>query len=172
MAGYGDMPFGLRDVKLTHSTLGQVDLPAAQTLKFGERMRSGELSGDDKLQAVVSFSEAVEWELEAGGISLEAYSVLTGRTSTTSGTTPNRSYYLSASAQQAMPYVKIYGKALGASTDDVHCKIFKAKVTSIEGTFSDGEFWVTSCKGLAIDDGTNGIFQFIQNETAANLPAT
>ena len=41
----------------------------------------------------------------------------------------------------------------------------------IEGEFKDGEFWVTKCSGIAVDDSTNGVFDIVQNETAADLPA-
>ena len=88
---YGQRPFGLRDVKLVSigGTPTQVDLPAARTLSFNERVKSGELSGDDKTIAVVAFSDAIEWEMEAGGISLEravpsvfiAFSILGNRSS-------------------------------------------------------------------------------------------
>lgn len=168
---YGQKPFGLRDVKLTDmGGTTQVDLPASRTFSFSERIRSGELSGDDKTLAVVAFADAVEWQLEAGGISLAAYALMTGRTVATSGTTPNQTTTLTGEAQEAFPYFKVYGKSLGDGKDDIHCKLFKCKLTSIQGQFSDGEFFVTQAGGIAIDDGTNGIFDFVQNETAADLP--
>jgi len=170
---YGDKPFGLRDVKLTNIAGDtQVDLPASRTLSFSERIRSGEMTGDDSLVAVVAFAEAVEWSLESGGISLEAYALLTGRTALEAGTTPNQTMTLTGSAGDVFPYIKIYGKSLGEGDDDIHCKLFKAKVTSLEGSFGEGEFFVTSCSGIAVDDGSNGIYDFVQNETAADLPAT
>jgi hypothetical protein len=172
---YGNDPFGLYDVKLTNigGTVVQVDLPAAQTLKFTERVKSGELMGDDAIKAVAAYTEAVEWSLEAGGISLEAYALITGRTATESGTTPTRTKTLTGRAGAHYPYFKIYGKVIGSGTDDVHCKIFKAKVTgNVEGTFKGGEFWVTSCSGIAVDDGTNRIYEFVENETATTLPAS
>jgi hypothetical protein len=173
MSGYGDKPFGLRDVKLTNLAGDtQVDLPASQTLSFSERIRSGELSGDDSLKAVVAYAEAAEWSLEAGGISLEAYAMLTGRTATEAGTTPNKTNTLTGSAGDVFPYIKVYGKVICEGDDDVHCKLYKAKVTKIEGSFKEGAFWITSCSGVAVDDGTNGIWEFVQNETATDLPAT
>jgi len=171
MAGYGEMPFGLRDVKLTDDD-GQVDLPRGQNLAYRERVRSGELSGDDALQAAVAFVEAIEWSLEAGGISLEAWAKLTGRDATEVGTSPTKTMTMSVAAGDEFPYIKIYGKSLGDAGGDVHVKFFKAKCTSLEGTFAEGEFFVTSCSGLAVDDGVNGIVDIVQNETAADLPAT
>ena len=173
MSGYGEMPFGLRDVKVTN--LGgttQVDLPAGQRLNYKERLATGELSGDDVIKTVVSSLQAIDWELEAGGISLSAWALLTGRTPSETGTTPNRVLTMTASAGDVFPWVKIYGKSVGDGIDDVHVKFFKAKVTSLEGTFGENEFFITSCSGVAVDDGTNGILDVVQNETAAALPAT
>ncbi len=170
---YGDKPFGLRDVKLTNiGGTSQVDLPASMKLSFSERISSSELRGDDVTKAVVAFADAVEWELEAGGISLEAYALMTGRTVTTAGVSPNETKTMPGSAGDAFPYFKIYGKSLGEGNDDIHCKLFKCKVTELEGEFGDGEFFVTKCSGIAVDDGTNGIFEFVQNETATALPSS
>lgn len=171
---YGDKPFGLRDVKLTSSDgATQVDLPNARVLSFNERIKSGELTGDDKTVAVVAFSDAVEWSLEAGGISLEAYALLTGRTAVEAGSTPNRTLTMEASGGlEVFPYLKIYGKSVGDGDDDVHVKIFKAKLTQIKGQLQEGQFWVSQASGIAIDDAVNGLYEIVQHETAANLPSS
>jgi len=170
---FGDKPFGLRDIKVVPLPSGSpVDLPAAQTLTWKPRFRSGELSGDDALQSVVAFVDAYEWSLGAGGISLEALAVLVGNTVSSSGTTPNQVKTLNIAAGDNMPYFKIYGKALGENTnDDIHVKIYKAKLTSMEGQFQDAQFYITSCSGLAVDGGA-GIIDIVQNETATNLPTS
>jgi hypothetical protein len=171
---YGDKAFGLRDVKLTDiSGSTQVDLPSAMVFTFSERVKSGELSGDDKTVSVVTRADAVEWSLENGGISLEAVALMTGRTAASSGTTPNRTLTLTGEATEQFPYFKVYGKSIGDGSDDVHIKLWKVKLTSaLEGQFSDGEFWVSKCSGVGIDDGTNGVYDIVQNETAANLPTS
>ncbi len=170
---WGDRPFGLRDVKLTNAAgTVQVDLPAAQTFTFTERIRSGELSGDDVTLAVVSFPDAVEWALEAGGLSLEAYALMTGRTATVAGTTPNQTDTLSGTVPGAFPYFKVYGKVVGDGIDDIHCKLPKCKVTSgLSGSFGDGEFFTTQVSGIGIAD-SGAAYTFVQNETAANLPTS
>lgn len=169
---FGDKPFGIRDIKIVGKSGAAVDLPNARTMSFNERVRSGELSGDDKTVAIVAYADAVEWTLEAGGISLEAYAELTGRTVVTAGVTPNQTKTLSGDGGDVFPYVKIYGKSIGDGDDDVHVKIFRAKVTNIQGQLADSEFFVTSCQGTGIADATNGLFDVVQNETAANLPAS
>lgn len=172
---YGDKPFGIRDIKLTKLDGSlQVDLPNALTMTFKERITSGEMRGDDATQSVVAIADAVEWEIEAGGIDLAAYALLTGRTATTAGTTPNRTTTLVGNAGDNYPYFKVYGKSVGDnSTDDVHVKVNKCKLTSpIEGEFKDGEFFMTKCGGLAIDPGAGNMFEIVQNETSASLPSS
>ncbi len=172
---YGQKPFGIFDIKLTDiAGAVQVDLPYAQTMTFNERLVSGELRGDGKTVAVVSEVDAVEASLEAGGISLEAYALMTGRTVTSSGTTPTRETTLNGDGAQRVPYFKIYGKSLADGIDDIHIKLFKCKLTNgLEGSLGDGEFMMSSMGAIiCIDDGTNGIFDIVQNETATTLPLT
>jgi hypothetical protein len=175
MSGYGEKPFGLHDLKLTNMAGdSQVDLPYAQTLQFKERLVSGELRGDGKTVAVVSEVDAAEASLEAGGISLEAYALMTGRTASESGSTPNRVNTLTGSGAERLPYFKIYGKSLGDGDDDVHVKLYKCKLTDgLEGSLADGEFLMSNAGSIiCIDDGANGIWDIVQNETADDLPAT
>lgn len=172
---YGHRPFGLRDVKLTNlAGSTQVDLPAAMTLAFGLRLTQGELQGDDKTMALVAYNDALEGSFEAGGIDLDAYALITGGTVTSAGTSPTRTATLPLSATVCMPYFKIYGKVVSDDcTSDIHAKIWKAKLTKApQGEFKGGQFYITSAEFVAIDDGSNGIVTFVQNETAANLPTT
>lgn len=172
---YGDKPYGLRDIKLTNiAGDSQVDLPAARTLGFQETLNSNTLRGDDSILAIFAATDSIEWSLEAGGISLAAWALMTGRTAVESGSSPNRTNTLTIEAGEVYPYFKIYGKSMGENaTDDVHVKLFKCKLTSpLEGSFQDGEFFVTSCSGIAVDDGVNGIAEVVQNETADDLPLT
>jgi hypothetical protein len=173
MAGYGDKPFGLHEIRLVSADGNDVvDLEVSRVMSFTPRMLTGELTGSDKLASVASFIEALEWSLEEGGIPLEALGLITGHTVTESGSTPNRTNTLKLHAASKMPYFKIYGKALGEGDDDVHVKIWKAKLTgNIEGQFQYGEFYVTSMNGLAVEDAVNGLTDVVQNETTANLPA-
>ncbi len=171
---HGDKPFGLRDIKLTNMAGStQVDLPAATKMAFKTRVVSGEMHGDDALKALQTYEDALEWELESGGIALDAWALMTGRTAVSSGTTPNEIITYTATAGTNYPYFKIYGKALGDESDDVHVLILKAKLNSgIEGEFGDGEFFVTKCTGLAVDDDVTGIYQVIGHETATALPTS
>lgn len=166
-------PFGLRDIKITPISGGsQIDLPAAMTLSFKETTISGEMRGDDTTVALVAFSDKVEWEIEAGGISMEAYAIVTGRTIVASGTTPAQVNKLTAVAGDDYPYFKLYGQSIGDTGGDIHVLLPKCKVMEgIEGEFTDGEFFVTGIKGVAVSDGTK-LYEIVQNETATAVPAT
>lgn len=167
-------PFGLSDIKITNiAGSTQVDLPASVKLTFKERVNSAEGPGDDMLSTVVSVFNAIEWELEATGLPLEALALMAGVTTSTTGTTPDQVKTLTRSGGVRLPYFKIYGKSLGEGDDDVHCIIFKAKVTEGLDTAAEyGKLMTSKIKGIGIDDGTNGVYDWVQNETADTLPAT
>jgi hypothetical protein len=166
---FGNESFGLRQVKIKQgATL--VTLQAAQTLSCTPRSIVSELKGAFKIIAVSTIVEALEWSLENGGIQLDALALMTGWTAVASGSTPNQTNTLTAHAGTAFPYFTIYGKVLGSGLDDLHVKIFRAKIMSVEGEFQGGEFHVDRISGIAIKDGTRGLFELVQNETAAALP--
>lgn len=175
MAGFGDTPFGLRQIRLVNiAGTTVVELPIAMTLKFSEKTITGKLRGNDRTQSVVTFADEVSWEISAGGISLEAYALMTGRTVTVTGTTPTRTTTLAMNAAVQFPYFKIYGKALGPNGDDIHVKMVRCKITEngIDGEFKDADFYVTKLVGIAIGDGTDKIVDVVQNETTAALPTS
>jgi hypothetical protein len=165
--------FGVRDVKLTPLPTGsQVDLPNAQRFSFTEALTSGTLRGDDATVAIAAYTDMVEWELEAGGISLEALKVMTGRTIAITGTTPSQKNTVLTRAGDVMPYFKLYMQAKGDGIDDIHILVYKCKLTEgLEGEWKDGEFFVQKCAGVAIDDGSK-LMEIVQNETSAAVPAT
>jgi len=171
------LPYGIRDIKLTpilaNGSLGSpVDLPVGQTLSFAEAEEYQELRGDDRLVAVHGQGPTVEWELEAGGISLEAWQVLTGGLLTEIGATPTQTKSLLKKVTDARPYFRIEGQAINDVNGDTHCVIFKAKVTeNLEGEFTDGEFFVTSCSGQGIGNEDDDLYLFTWNETAEAITA-
>jgi hypothetical protein len=173
-------PFGLRDVKLTPlgadgSTPGTpVDLPAARTFSFAETEDFESLRGDDKEVASHGAGPVVEWELESGGISLEAYAIMAGGLVTTSGVTPNVKKTYSKTATQGRPYFKVEGQAISDSGGDFHGLVYKAKATdNLEGELSDGSFWLTSAGGTGFPSTeaalVDKLYDFVHNETAAPI---
>lgn len=167
-------PFGLHEIVVTNiAGTVQAPLPAANRLMVKERLQTGEAPGDDALQSIASILLAADWEMEVKGISLEARAIITGRTLSTSGSTPNEIKTLTATAGTRMPYFKIYGKSLGDGDDDTHVLLYKCKVTEgAEDTFQYSEYVGPTYKGIAVDDGVNGVFDTVINETAAELPGS
>lgn len=174
------LPYGLRDVKLTPlgidgATPGSpVDLPASQTLSFSETEDFEELRGDDTVQASHGSGPVVEWDLEAGGISLEAYATMAGGTVVTTGVTPNVVKRYTKLTTDARPYFKIEGQAINDNGGDFHGVIYRAKADgSLEGSLEDGTFWVTSASGKgygSLEAGTlDRVYDFVQNETAVAI---
>jgi hypothetical protein len=171
------LPYGLRDVKLTpinsDGSLGtSVDLPVAQTLSFSEAEEFQELRGDDRVVAVHGQGPMVEFDLEAGGISLEAWQVMTGGDLDEIGATPNQTKSLTKKVTQSRPYFQIEGQSINDVDGDTHVVIYKAKVTdNLEGEFADGEFFVTSCSGQGIGDADDKLYTITWNETAESITA-
>jgi hypothetical protein len=161
---FGDMPFGCNQIKLKIGAT-VVELPSALTLKFKEKFVSGEGRGGDRLVAIASAKDGLEWEMEATGVNLAAYALMTGLTTTPTGTTPNQTLTLASSTTNRYPYFEIYGKALGVGADDVHYKIVNAKLTEgMDAPLADGEFTKSAFKGEALS------WEITQNETATTIP--
>lgn len=168
MAGYGDKPFGLRELKLFNADgSGGLLLPRAMMLHVTPVIESARFEADGKLVGASSFLAGAEWELETGGISLEAFAKLTGLSEVLAGVTPNRTLTLTQSAGAAFPYLRIYGRAIGDS-GDIHCRLYRCKLTALEGTFRTKEFWVTYAAGVAVHSAS-GVLEFVQRETGASL---
>ena len=175
------LPYGLRDIKITPytneaaGTLGTpIDLPYARTLSFSEAEEFTELRGDDQVVTTRGRGAAVEWEVESGGLPLEALKVMAGGTITETGTTPAQKKIYSKKATDSRPFFKIEGQVISDSGGDVHCVMDRCRSTgNIEGEFADGEFFLTSASGAALPSlvpsrlGT--LYEFIQNETAAAI---
>lgn len=173
------LPYGLRDVKLTPvsaaGVLGtSVDLPNARTLSFEESEEFETLRGDDKNVASRGQGAEVSWELEAGGISLEAYVVLNGGTVTVSGTTPNQVKSYKKTSADSRPEFKAEGQAMSESGGDFHLVLHRCKATeSLSGELSDGQFLLTSASGSALASRTTAtidqLYTMTQNETAVTI---
>ena len=175
------LPYGLRDVKLTPyttdaaTTLGTpVDLPNARTFSFSEAEEFTELRGDDKVVTTRGKGASVDWDLEAGGLSLEALKVLAGGTIVTSGVTPNQVTTFTKKVTDARPFFQVEGQAISDSGGDMHCVLPRCRVTgNIQGEFSDGNFFLTGGSGVALPSlvvaDADTLYEFVQNETAVAI---
>jgi hypothetical protein len=178
------LPYGLRDVKLTPysdasgAVLGStvIDLPNSRTLSFSETEEFEELRGDDRVVTTRGRGAVVEWELEAGGLSLDTWKAMSGGTITDSGTTPNKKRVYRKLGRQNRPWFLAQGQVISDSGGDVHAILYRCRATdSLEGEFSDGEFFLTSGSGQALpllNDINDVLYDIVQNETAVAIGTT
>lgn len=175
------LPFGLRDLKLKPYTdetclaLGAaVDLPNARTLSFAETEDFTELRGDDSLIASHGGGPFVKWELEGGGVSIEAVKVMYGGTIGESGVTPNQIKTLTKLSTDQRPSFRIEGQSISDSGGDLHCVIYRCKATDdLNGEFADGQFFLTGASGVGMKAlevaNINKVWAWVQNETATAI---
>ena len=179
------LPYGLRDVRITPytdaaaTTLGTaVDLPYGRTFSFSAAEEFEELRGDDQVITTRGQGESVDWELEAGGLSLEAVLAMYGGSLATSGVTPNQIKTFKKNVSQARPFFKVEGQAISDSGGDVHMILWKCRATGeLEGELGDGAFWLTGASGRGLPAtsavGTaavGDIYHIVHNETATAIP--
>lgn len=177
------LPYGLRDVKLTAYTSdaattlvgSSTDLPYSRTFSFSEAEEFEELRGDDKIITTRGKGAQVEWDLESGGLSLEALKVMAGGTIAETGVAPNQKKTYTKKVTDVRPFFKVEGQAISDSGGDLHCVLDRCRVTgNVEGEFGDGEFWLTAASGVALPSNIAGrtdvLYEFVQNETAVAIP--
>lgn len=173
------LPYGLREVKITPFTTSaatvyagaSIKLPNSQTFTFSETEDFEELRGDDQLQATHGKGAQIDWDLESGGISLEAYAAIAGGTVNTTGVTPNQVKTYKKNINHQRPYFKVEGRAISDSGGDFHAVIYLAKATKdLKGEMKDGAFMIPGASGTGLPSkvvATLGdVYDFVQNETA------
>lgn len=181
MAWDSALPFGMRDTKVTPytteaaTTLGTgTDQPNARTLSFSEAEDYEELRGDDKVVAIRGLGASVEWEMEAGGISVPAYKNINGGATVTSGVTPNQVTTYTKKVTDARPYFKAEGQSMSDSGGDFHVVLLKSRASNgVEGELADGSFWLTSTSGVSLPATLTGkidvLYEFVLNETTTAI---
>lgn len=178
------LPYGLRDVKITPysddggTALGTVsyDLPNAQTFSFNETEEFQELRGDDRLVAIHGNGATVDWSLEAGGVSLTIWSILSGGQLVVSGLAPNRVEIMRKRGSDVRPYFRVDGQVISDSGGDIVARVYRCRCNdTIGGDFADGTFHVTSVsgQGLPLLNMENDLlYDIIRHETKTTLAGT
>jgi len=169
--GQNDKPFGLKEIIIENMAgTVRVSLPASLELGFEEMVVTGEFYGNDDLQGVVTQPIGVKGTFKQGGYPLNALSLMTGHNYAVAGSTPNQVATLQGNSS-TYPYFKIYGKSLGDEGDDIHIKIFKAKLTAApKGTFKRAEFFMLETEFTGVKVSSKA-YDVVANETATALPA-
>jgi hypothetical protein len=150
-----------------------VDLPAAQTLEFTEETSSQVLRGDDSVVAQRVTIDNVNWTMDSGGISFEAYTVIAGGEVSSTGVTPNVVKKWRRMGTDSYPDFYLEGQSMSESGGDHHMVFHRAKATQISGTFQDQEFFVAHAEGNAIATLTaanvGAVWDMVANETATAI---
>ena len=167
-------PFGVRETRVA---VGTTNLPwgAVESAEASETLITADLKGDDTIAAQHSLIEKITGTLKLGGVSLQAYALVTGRIVATTGVTPTRGSTLSLTAGDAFPYFRLYIRAVTDDGGDVWYVIYKAKISEgAKGTFAYGAFRETdiSFVGVADSANSNKFMDIITHETASALPTT
>jgi len=176
------LPYGLRDVRLTPYTDASalvlastsIDLPNAQTFTFTDSENFEDLRGDDHLVTSHGNGSNIDWELAAGGISMEAYQAMNGGVVGTTGITPNQVKTYSKGIYDVRPSFRVEGQSISDAGGDFHCVIYRCKATGdLSGSLEDGKFWISGAKGMGyanLASPLNRLYDFVQNETAVSIP--
>lgn len=173
------LPYGMRDIKVTPITSDVagvvtygtfVDLPASRTLSWTQNEDFEELRGDDVVVAERGNGLLIEWDLEGGGISLDAKAVMDGSINTTSGVSPNSIKTNATIGTTSKPYFRIDGQAINDNGGDTKVILYRCKATGgLEGSFEEGSFTMTSCSGKAYPNSAGKLYDVLHSETAAAI---
>ena len=178
------LPYGLRQIRLTPytdaqgTTLGNTSypLPVAMTLGFSETEQYDELRGDDVLVAVHGRGAQVDWSLEAGGISITAWSIVSGAAVIEEGVAPNRKTRLRKSGDDVRPYFRIDGRAISDSGGSMLTRIYRAKANGrLQADLRGGAFQTSRIDGVGLPmlgDAGRWLYEFIRQESDSAIPGT
>lgn len=178
------LPYGIRQIMLTpyvdlQGTIlaaTSYPLPVAMTLGFSETEQFDELRGDDVLVAVHGRGPQVDWSLEAGGLPITPWSIITGGMVIEEGVTPNRKVRLRKSGDDQRPYFRIDGRSVSDSGGNIVARIYRAKANGrIQADLRGGAFQTSNIDGIGlplVGDDARWLYEFCRNETDAPLAAT
>lgn len=178
------LPYGLRQLMLTPYTDAQgtvlggtsYPLPVAMTLGFSETEQYDELRGDDVLVAVHGRGPQVDWSLEAGGISITAWSLISGGRVVEEGVAPTRRTRLLKSGDDIRPYFRIDGRAISDSGGNMNARIYRAKANGrLQADLRGGAFQTSRIDGVGlpmVGDGGRWLYEFIRREQEQAIPGT
>jgi hypothetical protein len=151
-------------------------MPVAMTLGFSETEQFDELRGDDVLVAVHGRGPQVDWSLEAGGIPIKCWSIISGATVIEEGVTPNRKVRLRKSGDDIRPYFRIDGRSISDSGGSVTGRIYRCKANGrLQADRRGGSFATSSIDGVGLPllgDAGRWLYEWIQYETDSPLSST
>jgi hypothetical protein len=178
-------PYGLHRVWITpyQDTDGTVlsetsyRLPLAQTLAFTEAEKFDTLDGDDKTSVALQGSGAtVNGSLEAGGLDLTTYAIISGSTLIESGIAPNIKRVVRKRGTDQRPYFRVDGQVISNGGGDNVARIFRCKANgNIKADAKFGTFMVPSIDFLGTPmpgDDDDYLYEIEFNEQKTTLGST
>lgn len=178
-------PYGLHRVWITPyldtdgTILGPVSyrLPIAQTLAFTESEDFDTLDGDDKSAVAIQGKGAtVDGSLEAGGLDLMTYSIISGAQLIESGVEPNVKRVVRKKGSDARPYFRVEGQVLSNGGGDNVARIFRCKANGkIQADMKYGTFMVPSIDFMGTPmpgDNDDYLYEIEFNQQKSTLGST
>jgi hypothetical protein len=178
-------PYGLHRVWITPYTdtdgsiLGSTSfrLPLARTLAFAETEAFDTLDGDDKASVAIQGKGAtVDGSLEAGGLDIMSWSIITGSQLIESGVEPNIKRVVRKKGSDQRPYFRAEGQVISNGGGDNVARIFRCKANGkISADMKYGTFMVPSIPFMGTpmpgDDG-DYLYEIEFNEQKTTLGST
>jgi hypothetical protein len=178
-------PYGLHRVWITPytDTDGSIlattsyRLPLAQTLAFTEDESFDTLDGDDKAAvAIQGKGSTVSGSLEAGGLDLMTFSLITGGQLIESGIEPNVKRVVRKKSSDQRPYFRVEGQVISNGGGDNVGRIFRCKANGkIKADMKYGTFMVPSIDFMGTPlpgDDDDYLWEIEFNEQKTTLGAT
>jgi hypothetical protein len=152
-------------------------LPLARTLAFTESEAFDTLDGDDKASVAIQGKGAtVDGSLEAGGLDLTTFAIITGAQLIESGVAPNIKRTVRKRGTDQRPYWRVEGQVLSNGGGDNVARIFRCKANGkIQSDFKYGAFTVPSIDFLGTPmpgDDDDYLYEIEFNQQKTTLGAT
>lgn len=177
-------PYGLHRLWLTGytdsdgSVLGDTSyrMPLARKFAFTENEDTDTLDGDDKAAVAEEGKGAtVTGTLEAGGLDMMTFSIITGGQLIESGIEPNVKRVVRKRGSDTRGYFRIEGQSLSGSSDNIY-RVFRCKASGkIQADLAYGTFVVPSIDitgtPLPFDDA-DYLWEIEYNEQKTTLSST
>ena len=159
-------PYGISEVMVVSECGKYKAMICPEELTFEPVYNENEKKCGGKVVANSTCLEKMNFTLTGGGISLEAYAIMTGNATKVFEMADRSQARSILGSARCLPYVCLIGKSLGSSGfDDVWIKLPRVKLTGgPSGSFTQDEFFSSSYNGTAIADQYGNIFEITHHE--------
>jgi len=143
-------PFGVAEIMVIDQDHVNHLLPTPRWFKWKEVTTAGIVETEDSLLAE-TISEYIAWEIEGGGLPLEVYAAMTGRSVIVSGSTPNEQTKLTGRSGEIFPLFGLQVRAVDDQGGDMllFLALDQCRLTEgLRGDFQSGQFITPGVKGV------------------------